>query len=375
MTCAKAQQFTAGKIQATIEPRTLTRADIFVLRMIKDNTGRPIYFSRTSGGYGSQELGLGPYLVTQGLARKLVPDSPAPGGRDTMLIPGEGFVDVARSTALWDSVFQAPKSIVQEGRLAGPRVGRHPGALRVHGLHALGGPAVARATRTRQSESLPPPRMSPARRGSRDLFNAVQQFPPLGAEGDSRGDGDSVAREAREREEAGARDCDGADDPDARLSLTRESAVIAMRHGIGRHESLHLPQVDRDSHRRDVYRRRALEPRVDADDEPEPSARRRGDRERASAVELLELVARHRAVRVRRRDVADRRRVAPAGELRAVIEVRAIVLRVRPRSAPARPASRRPSARPTRPARRRCRRSSSARSSPPSRESAPRTAR
>src|SRR4030095_5953535 len=111
----EAQQFTAGKIEATIQPRTLTRADIFVLRMIKDNTGRPVYFSRTSGGYGSQELGLGPYLVTQGRAREPLRDIPRPAGRDTMLLPGEGFVDVPRSTALWDSVFQAPKSIVKKG--------------------------------------------------------------------------------------------------------------------------------------------------------------------------------------------------------------------------------------------------------------------
>jgi len=82
--------------------------------MIKDNVGRPIYFSRTSGGYGSHELGLGPYLVTQGLARKLVADVPRAGSRDTMLVPGEGFVDVPRTTVLWDSVFQAPRSIVQK---------------------------------------------------------------------------------------------------------------------------------------------------------------------------------------------------------------------------------------------------------------------
>src|SRR5262249_1109317 len=105
----------AGNIQATISPRTLTRADIFVLQMIKSNTGRPIYFSRTSGGYGSQELGLGPYLVTQGLARKLVPDVPRSASRDRLLVPGEGFVDVSRSTALWDSVFKAPASIDRKG--------------------------------------------------------------------------------------------------------------------------------------------------------------------------------------------------------------------------------------------------------------------
>src|SRR3569832_1693159 len=108
------QQFTAGKIEATIQPRTLTRADIFVLRMIKDNTGRPVYFSRTSGGYG-QELGLGPYLLTQGLARKLLTNIPQQS-KDTVLVQGEGFVDVKRTTDLWTQVYQAPKSIVAKDK-------------------------------------------------------------------------------------------------------------------------------------------------------------------------------------------------------------------------------------------------------------------
>jgi hypothetical protein len=88
----------------------LQRADIFVLRMIADDFGeRPIYFSRTSAGYGN-ELGLGSYLLTQGLANKVfIP--PASPSRDTMLVAGVGWVDVPRTTALWDSVFTAPKSL------------------------------------------------------------------------------------------------------------------------------------------------------------------------------------------------------------------------------------------------------------------------
>jgi hypothetical protein len=107
------QVFEAGKIRATITPRTLTRADIFVLRMIKDSPGRPLYFSRTSGGYG-QELGLGQYLLTQGLARKLMPDVVRPA-KDTVMVPGEGYVDMPRTLALWDSVLVAPKSLIKKG--------------------------------------------------------------------------------------------------------------------------------------------------------------------------------------------------------------------------------------------------------------------
>ena len=111
---AQPSVFRQGNIVATISPKTLTRADLFVLQMIKDAyPQRPVYFSRTSGGYG-QELGFGPYLVTQGLARKLVPDVPTPSA-DTLLIPGEGWVDVHRTNRLWQDVFEAPESIVARG--------------------------------------------------------------------------------------------------------------------------------------------------------------------------------------------------------------------------------------------------------------------
>ena len=106
------QVFRHKNVTATVEPRLLTRADIFVLQMIKDNERRPIYFSRTSGGYG-QELGLQPYLITQGLARKLLDGMPAQS-RDTVIVQGEGWVDVARTRALWES-FDAPKSLIARG--------------------------------------------------------------------------------------------------------------------------------------------------------------------------------------------------------------------------------------------------------------------
>jgi hypothetical protein len=98
------------KIRAVVQPRFLARADIFVLSLIQDGK-RPIYFSRTSGGYG-QELGLGGYLLTQGLARKLMPDSIQPG-KDTVLVAGEGMVDIPRTEELWKS-FKAPASLIKK---------------------------------------------------------------------------------------------------------------------------------------------------------------------------------------------------------------------------------------------------------------------
>jgi hypothetical protein len=109
------QLFKKGALEATLEPQVLTKADIVVLRMIRDAfPDRPIYFSRTAGSYPQETLGLADYLLTQGLARKLLPAPPV-AGKDTVLIPGEGYIDVARSRWLWEHDFEAPTSIVRRG--------------------------------------------------------------------------------------------------------------------------------------------------------------------------------------------------------------------------------------------------------------------
>jgi hypothetical protein len=111
--------FRQGTIEAIINPQNLNqgvleRADILTLSMIRDNWGkRPIYFSRTSGMYPSQ-LGLGEYMLTQGLARKLLP-TPAVISRDTVPVQGEGAIDVNRSMELWNKVFMGQKSIIARG--------------------------------------------------------------------------------------------------------------------------------------------------------------------------------------------------------------------------------------------------------------------
>ncbi|MGQ0765730.1 MAG: glycosyltransferase family 117 protein [Gemmatimonadota bacterium] len=114
--------FRTAEIEAQITPRVLTRADIFVLQMIRDNPVRPIYFSRTAGSYG-RELGLEQYLVTQGLARKLVPGGVMPGDRYAY-VPGEGMVDIERSKVLWEEVFKAPAAFIRkDGWVDKPSVG------------------------------------------------------------------------------------------------------------------------------------------------------------------------------------------------------------------------------------------------------------
>ena len=104
--------FKAGSLTATIRPQMLARADIVVLRMIRDVfPQRPVYFSRTAGGY-PDDLGLESHLLTQGLARKLLPEEPTPG-KDTVAIPGQGMLDIKTSAWLWNHDFQAPASLAR----------------------------------------------------------------------------------------------------------------------------------------------------------------------------------------------------------------------------------------------------------------------
>jgi hypothetical protein len=108
------QIFRKGTLIATVQPQVLDKASVLVLRMIADAfPERPIYLARTSGSYG-RSLGLDPYLIQQGLARKLLPSIPT-ADRDTVLLQGEGWFDLPRSRALWTDVFQAPKAIIERG--------------------------------------------------------------------------------------------------------------------------------------------------------------------------------------------------------------------------------------------------------------------
>jgi hypothetical protein len=105
-----------GTIQAMIPEGYLERADQAVLLMIRDSyPQRPIYISRTAGSYGDQRLGLTSHLLAQGLARKLVSAVPREG-RDTLFLPRDGWIDVPRSIALWDSVFLGPAALAREGK-------------------------------------------------------------------------------------------------------------------------------------------------------------------------------------------------------------------------------------------------------------------
>jgi hypothetical protein len=104
------QVFRKDKINLAIQPGYLSRDQLVLLRLIRDSfPERPIYLS-TGGSHG---LGLEPYLISQGLVRKLV-DHPLTDSAQTPKIAGM-FVDVDRSKALWDAVYHAPEAVIKEG--------------------------------------------------------------------------------------------------------------------------------------------------------------------------------------------------------------------------------------------------------------------
>jgi hypothetical protein len=120
----KPMSLKVGDLNVTLDPQRMTqdgqgngilqRADIFVLRMIADSwPGRPIYFSRTSGGY-ARELGFANNTLTQGLAAKVF-IAPQAASRDTVYVAGDGWFDLQRSKTLWTDVFKAPEALIRRG--------------------------------------------------------------------------------------------------------------------------------------------------------------------------------------------------------------------------------------------------------------------
>jgi transmembrane protein TMEM260 (protein O-mannosyltransferase) len=104
------QIFRKDSLTLNIPPGYLIRDQLVLLRLIKDSfPERPIY---VAAGVGDG-LGLQPYLLSQGVAQKIV-DHPL---RDTPATPriAGAFVDVDRSKALWDTVYRAPDALIKEG--------------------------------------------------------------------------------------------------------------------------------------------------------------------------------------------------------------------------------------------------------------------
>ncbi len=96
-----------------MQPQILERANIVILRIIKDDyPARPLYFSRTMGNTPTQ-LGLEQYLLGQGLARKLMPTIPK-ATPDTLRAQ-DGWLDLKTTLDLWNNDFLGPAAVVKRG--------------------------------------------------------------------------------------------------------------------------------------------------------------------------------------------------------------------------------------------------------------------
>lgn len=81
----------------------LEKSDLATLMLIHDNLGkRPIYFSWTDASHPDAMFGLTPYLLTEGMVRRLV-DHPIKGSATVIQVPGLGWVDMdATDHLIWD---------------------------------------------------------------------------------------------------------------------------------------------------------------------------------------------------------------------------------------------------------------------------------
>ncbi|MEP6573019.1 MAG: hypothetical protein ABJD11_09995, partial [Gemmatimonadota bacterium] len=103
-------------LQIAFGDEVLTLQDLATIFLIRDNAGqRPIYFSWSDGDYPDRTLGLTPYLITEGFARKLarVPVTP----KDSIIISkGLGYVNLPRTNRLLWNVYHYGAAAKQRPR-------------------------------------------------------------------------------------------------------------------------------------------------------------------------------------------------------------------------------------------------------------------
>ena len=104
--------FVKDSIVATIRPGILSRGQLVILQFIKDSfPERPIYFSSRAT---PDALGLTKYVLTQGLAQKLLTHAATASG-DIISTP-LGMLDVPRTRALWTTVYEGQDALIHEGQ-------------------------------------------------------------------------------------------------------------------------------------------------------------------------------------------------------------------------------------------------------------------
>jgi len=132
--------FTKDSIVARLGPGVVTHDQLAVLQMIKDSfPARPIYFMGPTGPY-ARGIGLGRYLVDDGLVARLVSTDAArlPGTVPVRMFGENVRVDPTRALALWDS-FAAPAALRRQGRW------RDPASRNMPAIYVAGGLAIAEA--------------------------------------------------------------------------------------------------------------------------------------------------------------------------------------------------------------------------------------
>jgi len=108
---AQRQAVHFGGVQVIIDPQLMRKdylelADVVVLKIMQDQLGkRPIYFSRTTGGYWD-DFGLSGYLEGQAFARK-VDLQPIVANDSLQLLPDLGWVNVPRTKSLLFDVYHS----------------------------------------------------------------------------------------------------------------------------------------------------------------------------------------------------------------------------------------------------------------------------
>jgi hypothetical protein len=106
------QIFRKDSLVARIEPGYLTRDQLLILRFIRDSfPDRPLYLASPAI---ATPLGLSPYVVAHGLAYKVLPRAVKP--EDGYLRSPMGWLDVARTRALWDTVYRAQDAAIARGK-------------------------------------------------------------------------------------------------------------------------------------------------------------------------------------------------------------------------------------------------------------------
>lgn len=95
-----------GGVEVTFQDQYLERKDLATLALISDNAGiRSVNFAWSAAGYPDATLGLTPYLVTQGLVRRLMLGRVEPS--DTVAFnENMGFVNIPRTNELLWNVYR-----------------------------------------------------------------------------------------------------------------------------------------------------------------------------------------------------------------------------------------------------------------------------